>query len=459
MVAQSPLLLPLYRALLRTARRYDKDHALRTLLSAPRHVEFDITQGSWSPLPPHTPATPSEVAALVGARAVHSLCGGGRLYIPPASGGGGSLQRALGAALREAIADDTTTPELLPDAGFELLRRLEASAALGDRILAPPPPAAAAAAASPSLPRRAAGDGPASGDILLSHPLMRRDVCLLLAADGADGFAFGLVTNAPTAARLGGSALLGGGPGRRAPSASAPQQWTTGSRKLEGELAAARRTRDDELRVFANSVVFYGGPDGTANLTMLHPHGQLRGCAPVRDGLFYGGELGHAAELVRAGAAQPSEFCFFRGRVDWQPGQLRGELDLGEWVLGEGGSGGAPWPPAGVLPRAASLAASGGSGVGPAGSGVGGAATGTVDPLDPADGGGGGGGGGSAAQQRALQRYRIAAWSHVAHALGLREWLRMRQLLPDERSELEALQRAGAAGAPAWRASEDWPMR
>ena len=45
------------------------------------------------------------------------------------------------------------------------------------------------------------------------------------------------------------------------------------------------------------------------------------------------------------------------------------------------------------------------------------------------------------------------------HALGLREWLRMRQLLPDERSELEALQRAGAAGAPAWRASEDWPMR
>ena len=139
-MAQSPLLLPLYRALLRTARRYDKDHALRTLLSAPRHVEFDMASGTWSPLPPHTPATPSEVAALVGARAVHSLCGGGRLYIPPASGGGGSLQRALGAALREAIADDTTTPELLPDAGFELLRRLEASAALGDRILAPPPP-------------------------------------------------------------------------------------------------------------------------------------------------------------------------------------------------------------------------------------------------------------------------------------------------------------------------------
>ena len=239
-MAQSPLLLPLYRALLRTARRYDKDHALRTLLSAPRHVEFDRTQGSWSPLPPHTPATPSEVAALVGARAVHSLCGGGRLYIPPASGGGGgSLQRALGSALREAIADDATTPELLPDAGFELLRRLEASAALGDRIrrrrrLA----AAAAAAASPSLPRRAAGDGPASGEILLSHPLMRRDVCLLLAADGADGFAFGLVTNAPTAARLGGSALLGGGPGgarRRR------RRRSSGRRAAESSRVSSRR--------------------------------------------------------------------------------------------------------------------------------------------------------------------------------------------------------------------------
>ena len=40
---------------------------------------------------------------------------------------------------------------------------------------------------------------------------------------------------------------------------------------------------------------------------------QVRGAVEVRDGLFYGGDLQHAAELVRLGEAHADEFTFYRG--------------------------------------------------------------------------------------------------------------------------------------------------
>ena len=377
------------------------------------------------------------------ARRPLKLCGGGRLYIPPASAGGGSLQRAH-AALREAIADETTTPEPLPDAGFELLRRLEASAALGDD------PGAAAArrrrrrgGVAVRAPRRAAGDGPASGDILLSHPLMRRDVALL-AADGADGFAFGLAderADGGAARRQRAPRRRSGGARRRRRRRSSGRRAAESSR-VSSPVAAARRTRDDELRVFANSVVFYGGPDGTANLTMLHPHGQLRGCAPVRDGLFYGGELGHAAprRARRRGAAvgvlllpRPRRLAAGPAARRARPrrvGPRRGRQR--RRAVAARRRAAARGEPRGERRQRRRSRRAAASAAPPCG---------TVDPLDPADGGGGGGGGGSAAQQRALQRYRIAAWSHVAHALGCASGFRMRQVL--------ARRALRARGAPA----------
>ena len=62
---------------------------------------------------------------------------------------------------------------------------------------------------------------------------------------------------------------------------------------------------------------------GAANLTMLHSHGLVRGAVEVARGLYYGGDLQHAAELVRCGDAAAVDFSFYRGRVDWQPGELR----------------------------------------------------------------------------------------------------------------------------------------
>ena len=66
--------------------------------------------------------------------------------------------------------------------------------------------------------------------------------------------------------------------------------------------------------------------------------------------LFYGGDLQHAAELVRSGRARKEHFSFFRGRVDWRPGELRGEVELGEWSVASpvDGDGVVPDGPDGV---------------------------------------------------------------------------------------------------------------
>jgi hypothetical protein len=297
---------------------------------------------------------------------------------------------------------------------------------------------------------------------------MRRDVVLLLEADGPDGYAFGLVTNQPTASPLGAGPLT-------APRVTPASAYTTGGRMLRDELAPFRRTREDDLTVFNQSHVFYGGPDGGWNLTMLHPFPQVRGSVIIRDGLCYGGDLAHAASLVRQGEATAADFCFYRGRVDWQPGLLRGECRLGEWVVAEwDDTGGGSWPPPGLMPRLAWYAAS--------------AAdvqlSESISDLGTAPPG-------------RLRSYKLAAWAHVVAAVAdgaaqagdaasvagepsavvsshgaplpsegipvshhpLRSWLRLHPL---EASEIDALHggrepnRRRMGAPPAWRTQEDW---
>lgn len=183
---------------------------------------------------------------------------------------------------------------------------------------------------------------------------------------------------------------------------------------------------------------------------MLHPHGGVAGCVRVRDGLYYGGDLASAAAMVREGEAAAADFCFYRGRIDWQPGQLAGECEMGEWVAGgwdvnprgsgggddsfhglpshsggdaEGGGGEArSWPPPGLMPRLARYAA-------------------TASDLQLSDGVLGGGGGGGR-----LRSYKVGAWAHVVSALArgaeeaaggeaphpLHDWLRLHPVEAEE---------------------------
>lgn len=265
---------------------------------------------------------------------------GGRRLLGASEGGAAqeeTLRDALAAEMRRALLERGSTDPYLPDAAFTLLRRLDAGVALGERVLGPAPPPRQRGQPDP-LARPAE---PVAGCVLASHPLLCRDAVLLLHADSTDGYAMGLVLNNPSVARVGG-ALYGPNHGKPGswPAPAGSKVFTTGNRTLDGPLAEARPSRDDHLAPFAHHQVWVGGPDGGASMTMLHPYGAVRGAvrvgrAPAGSGvggdgcggdLFYGGDLQHAAELVNGGDADASQFVFFKGRVDWRPGELSAEI-------------------------------------------------------------------------------------------------------------------------------------
>jgi len=466
------------------------------------------------------------------------LCGGARLYPGRRCASDPTMRIALGEAIRQVLASTTHSSEheqAALDAGFLLLRRLDATAALGARVTDSDASSDPRAASAPLAHRIGSAETVTSGSLLVSHPLYRRDVVLVLSAhDGADGFCMGLVINQPTGAQVGGSPLLRnrgqtvgpaarrtpaapsvdtpraaplplprvsellkaaasgvdlshrlpqpppppplttvrstdaaptkpepvfkrsallselktkrvGGPTAQAPStaptsSSDREEWTTGNRKLTDPLASQRRTRDRDLDVFSSHTIHYGGPEGGSNVTMVHSHASVRGCVPVQGAaLYYGGDLAHAAELVRAGEAHADDFTFFKGRVDWRPGELRGEIDFGEWV------GLTPFTPAdadgsdNTEPITALIARAG------------------VASAPDANA--------ALADVVARRRYRQAAWSSVVGAAvaaddgagaELATWLALRPLEGKETEELEAIS-AVAGSMPPWRAKEgEW---
>lgn len=200
----------LLRAILRSAQRFDKKPAYRVLLSAPRDRDYDLCIGSWTPIeaavgsPIEGSPTAEAAAARVLDEAVRHVCSGSRLYpgVPP-SHPPPTMLHAIKSAIRGALSDGNAARHV--DAGFALLRRLEAKMAMGDKILAPDEDRAVGSDGASSwckeyeapCPRsRSHLNIPAPGDVLVSHPLLRRDVVLVLAADGPDGFAMGLVISA-----------------------------------------------------------------------------------------------------------------------------------------------------------------------------------------------------------------------------------------------------------------------
>jgi hypothetical protein len=269
------LLLPLTRALLRTSRQYDKNPSLKVLLATSRRLGYDMISADWLPNPTEVPTAPNDIAGKVCGDMTTEVCHGARLFTGD-EGNGPTVQQALSGAIRAALRPPDQgggghEPTVLADAAFALLRRLDAGVALGERVLGPPP--TPPSSGWPAVARCAPDEPLAAGDLLVSHPLLRRDVVLLLSARD-DGYAFGLVTNAPTAATLGAGPMLSRG--RSVGPVSQSQFTTTGSRLLEGEMAAARRVRDDDISPFAQHPILYGGPDGASNVTMLHSHGTVR---------------------------------------------------------------------------------------------------------------------------------------------------------------------------------------
>ena len=176
-------------------------------------------------------------------------------------------------------------------------------------------------------------------------------------------------------------------------SGASREEWTTGNRKLTDELATRRHTRDKDLSVFAEHVIHNGGPRGGANVTMIHTHSSIPGCVAVHNSsasALLWRRFEYSSRDGKTGRGEGGEdFVFYKGRVDWRPGELQGELEFGEWAALKASSDAAA-DAVDVEPIPATIARAGGS-----------SAPDAVAALANAD---------------ARRRYRHAAWSAVVGA-------------------------------------------
>jgi len=81
---------------------------------------------------------------------------------------------------------------------------------------------------------------------------------------------------------------------------------------------------------FRRAPVFVGGPIGSS-LEMLHGVPEVRNCTRIAEGIYYGGDIEHAGELINGGKASLDDFRLMYRFSGWYPGQLNNEIDAGYW--------------------------------------------------------------------------------------------------------------------------------
>jgi len=90
--------------------------------------------------------------------------------------------------------------------------------------------------------------------------------------------------------------------------------------------------------VFNEAPVFVGGPIGTS-LEMLHRVSEVKNCTKIADGIYYGGDIYHAASLIEEGKARLDEFRLMYRFAGWYPGQLNDEISAGYWRVARASPG------------------------------------------------------------------------------------------------------------------------
>ncbi len=82
--------------------------------------------------------------------------------------------------------------------------------------------------------------------------------------------------------------------------------------------------------------LFYGGPVEPNTLHFIHTVGELiEGAQPIKNGIFWGGNIELVNDLLNRGVVQQNEFRFFVGYSGWTPNQLDEEVEEKAWWVGE----------------------------------------------------------------------------------------------------------------------------
>jgi len=89
----------------------------------------------------------------------------------------------------------------------------------------------------------------------------------------------------------------------------------------------------EELPEFQNCPLYCGGEHGSGQLSILHGVPDIPRSKMIVEGLYVGGDLQLARELVSSGQAMPNDFKFMLQKQQWTPSQLEWEMELGIWQL------------------------------------------------------------------------------------------------------------------------------
>eukprot|EP00466_Bigelowiella_natans_P008045 jgi/Bigna1/73803/fgenesh1_pg.26_\ len=82
--------------------------------------------------------------------------------------------------------------------------------------------------------------------------------------------------------------------------------------------------------IFKESPVFVGGPIGSS-LEIIHRIPNVKNSTTIADGIYYGGDINHAASLIQKGEADLESVRFMYRFAGWYPGQLSEEIAAGCW--------------------------------------------------------------------------------------------------------------------------------
>lgn len=89
----------------------------------------------------------------------------------------------------------------------------------------------------------------------------------------------------------------------------------------------------NDFKPFMIQPLWLGGTQGERSLAFIHSYPEVKGARPLlkEQGLYFGGDMESAGEVVTNGPGSGFNFRFFVQCTLWGPGELEKEVEMGLW--------------------------------------------------------------------------------------------------------------------------------
>ncbi|MCS7019566.1 MAG: YqgE/AlgH family protein [Bernardetiaceae bacterium] len=79
--------------------------------------------------------------------------------------------------------------------------------------------------------------------------------------------------------------------------------------------------------------IYIGGPVEQNTLHFIHTFSELKGCIPIKDGIYWGGDIEQLSHYGNLRQLNPSNCRFFVGYSGWAAQQLAREIEQNSWII------------------------------------------------------------------------------------------------------------------------------